>query len=177
MIGGPGDDIIYVDVSTDVAFENPNQGFDEVRSTSLSFTLNTEVEVLRFVGIGNFSGTGNGIANQVIGGAGNDTLSGLDGNDLLSGNGGNDALSGGAGNDTFVFDAGFGIDTISDFQAGAGATDVIQLDQALFADFAAVMAAAQQVGSNTVITYDAGNTITLTGITMAALTSDDFQFV
>ena len=39
------------------------------------------------------------------------------------------------------------------------------------------MANAQQVGSDTVITYDAGNTITLTSVTLASLASNDFLFV
>ena len=52
--------------------------------------------------------TGDGNANTIDGGGGNDTI---------TGNGGNDFLFGSAGNDTFVFQAGFGNDTIGDFEA------------------------------------------------------------
>ncbi|WP_298958553.1 family 16 glycosylhydrolase, partial [uncultured Methylobacterium sp.] len=48
--------------------------------------------------------TGNGLANVLVGGAGDDTLSGGDGNDVLRGGGGRDRLDGGAGNDVAVFD-------------------------------------------------------------------------
>jgi len=64
-----------------------------------------------------------------------------------------------------------------DFAAGAGAGDVIQLDRGLFADFAAVMSHAQQVGTDTVITYDAFDTITLKGVALSNLAPDDFLFV
>ena len=52
--------------------------------------------------------SGNGFANTLNGGNGNDFLSGLGGNDTLNGNGGNDILFGGAGNDTL--DGGAGLD-------------------------------------------------------------------
>ena len=65
----------------------------------------------------------------------------------------------------------------TDFAAGAGVGDVIQVDTALFANFAAIQSAAQQVGSNTVISSDAANTITLTGVTLSNLNANDFLFV
>jgi len=55
---------------------------------------------------------------------------------------------------------------------------VIQLSSALgLADFAAVQAASQQVGSDTVITIDANTSITLSGVTAANLHADDFSIV
>ena len=108
----------------------------------------------------------------------NDTLRGTSGNNVLTGLGGNDKLTGGAGNDTFVFSPGFGKDTITDFAAGpnSGPHDIIAMDQTMFADFDAVMAASTQVGANTVITVDAGNAITLSNVKMSSLQSDDFVF-
>ena len=90
---------------------------------------------------------------------------------------GADTLTGDAGTDTFDFRANFGTDTITDFAAGDGLGDVIQLDQALFADYASVISSSQQVGADTVITYDASNTITLRSVTLASLAADDFLFV
>ena len=45
---------------------------------------------------------GNGANNQLFGGGGNDTIDGGDGNDLIDGGVGNDTLSGGDGNDTDI---------------------------------------------------------------------------
>ena len=56
------------------------------------------------------------------------------------------------------------------------ANDVIRLDTADFTNFAAVMADATQVGANTVITLDAADTITLTGVAKSSLTPANFQF-
>lgn len=73
--------------------------------------------------------------NDVLSGlAGNDRLEGGDGKDRLSGGTGNDYLVGGSGADTFIFsskpNAKLNLDTIADFQHGAG--DTIQLNQAIF---------------------------------------------
>jgi hypothetical protein len=76
-----------------------------------------------------------------------------------------------------VFHAGFGNDTVNGFVAGLGIVDMIQVDTSLFADFAAVQSHAAQVGSNTVITFDTNNTITLNAITLSSLVADDFRFV
>ena len=50
--------------------------------------------------------TGNGLANIIAGGSGNDTLYGGAGNDSLAGNAGNDIIYGGAGNDSLWGNAG-----------------------------------------------------------------------
>lgn len=67
--------------------------------------------------------------------------------------------------------------SITDFIAGAGSADVIQLDPSIFADFSSVYAAASQVGSDTLITFDANNTITLKNILKTNLHADDFSFL
>ena len=51
------------------------------------------------------------------------------------------------------------------------------MDQTLFADFADVLSNAQQIGVDTVVTYDANNTITLNSVTLTDLAHDDFLFV
>src|SRR5206468_786613 len=71
-------------------------GTDEVRTSLNSYTLGANVENLRFTGTGDFTGTGNTLANAITGGAGNDTL---------DGGGGNDSMTGGAGNDVYFVDA------------------------------------------------------------------------
>lgn len=122
-----------------------------------------------------FGGAGNDI---IDGGAGKDTLMGDAGDDVVAGGLGNDLMYGGEGNDTFVFHAGEGRDVVFDFQAGAGAGDVIELDHSLFADFEALMAAGAvtdtSIGAQ--ISYGDGSTITLSGIHKADLAIDDFRF-
>ncbi|WP_137920036.1 peroxidase family protein [Hydrogenophaga sp. 2FB] len=67
-------------------------------------------------------------ANVVDGQAGADFLSTGAGADRLTGGAGNDTMAGGAGNDVFVFAAGFGNDTILDFDATpAGGQDQIDI--------------------------------------------------
>ncbi|MGL3107984.1 hypothetical protein [Bradyrhizobium sp. BR 1432] len=93
----------------------------------------------------------------------------------LLGEWGNDTLTGGKDSDTFVFNPNFGKDVITDFKPNA---DHIQIDDALFANFAAVQAHATNDGhGNTVITYDANDTITLPGIAPSQLHANDFFFV
>lgn len=101
MEGGTGDDVYFVDDAGDVVTEAANQGVDEVRTT-ITHILSGNVENLilldRTDGTSNaFDGTGNGLANRLIGNAGANTLSGLGGDDYLSGGAGNDLLQGGAG--------------------------------------------------------------------------------
>ncbi|WFU51539.1 calcium-binding protein [Sinorhizobium terangae] len=109
--------------------------------------------------------------------SGNDTIVGFNAADTIAGGLGDDTLTGGAGNDAFVFRPGFGLDTITDFKAGSGAGDVLEFQNTLFANFESVLAAAAQAGSDTVITFDAANTITLKNVTLANLHADDVRFV
>ncbi|CAN5384078.1 hypothetical protein BH10PSE6_BH10PSE6_10610 [soil metagenome] len=104
MIGGTGNDAYVVDNAGDVVTELANQGTDAVKTTLSSYALGADVEMLAFIGTGNFSGTGNGLANILTGGAGDDTLTGLDGNDRLDGKAGADTMIGGTGNDAYVVD-------------------------------------------------------------------------
>ncbi|MBL0375288.1 hypothetical protein JJB09_25055 [Rhizobium sp. KVB221] len=111
----------------------------------------------------------------VAGTAANETITGTTGGDIIMAGFGNDTLVGLAGNDTFVFEAGFGQDVVNDFVAGAGIGDVIRIKDGQFADFSSVMAASTQVGADTVITYDANNTIRLKNVSMTNLHLDDFM--
>jgi Ca2+-binding RTX toxin-like protein len=106
-----------------------------------------------------------------------DVLRGGAGNDRITGGGGDDLITGGTGYDRFVFAPGFGKDIVSDFAAGAAVVDVIELDQLVFADFASVRAASEQVGANVVITADLSNTITLNNVQLSSLHANDFMFV
>lgn len=116
---------------------------------------------------------GTALEDTINGLGGNDKLNGLASADTLNGGTGNDTVSGGDGADRFIFDGTFGKDVVTDFAAN----DVIQLDDAQFANFAAVQAAATQVGADVVITLNASNTITLQNVALASLNAGDFLFV
>lgn len=120
------------------------------------------------------------------GGAGNDELYGdaektssgsQGGDDVLDGGSGDDILTGGSGDDTFVFAAGFGYDTITDFTAGAATEDVIEFDAiAEFSSYADVLEHAVDDGTDTTITLDIDNSIVLTNVLVSELSVDDFRF-
>jgi Ca2+-binding RTX toxin-like protein len=106
--------------------------------------------------------------------SGNDTMSGSAWNDTLAGGAGNDTLFGAAGNDTFVFRAGLGQDTITDFTPGQ---DILDIGDGIFADATAALAAATASGNDTLITIDTNNSILLQNVTLANLHASDFHVV
>ena len=112
LAGGAGDDT-YVVGAGDTVVEALNAGIDTVQS-SVTWTLGANVEHLALTGTAAIGGTGNTLANSLIGNAGNNVLMGGDGNDTLSGGKGNDVLNGGTGNDVFQLARGDGQDTIAD---------------------------------------------------------------
>ena len=108
--------------------------------------------------------------------AANDFIWGFAGDDSLSGEDGNDRLTGGDGNDSFIFKANLGNDIISDFQGGAGASDIIELHGVGISSYAQLQALMSEWNGATHIDFDANNSITLEGVTMASLDADDFSF-
>ncbi|MBB4479012.1 Ca2+-binding RTX toxin-like protein [Rhizobium etli] len=111
LIGGAGNDTYIVDNVGDVVTEGLNAGTDLIKTTLSSYTLGNNVENLLYTGSASFTGTGNVLANTIIGGAGND---------LLDGGAGNDTLDGGAGDDIFV------VDSASDVIKDSAGTDEIR---------------------------------------------------
>jgi VCBS repeat-containing protein len=86
------------------------------------------------------------------------------------------AASPAATGDAFVFAANFGNVTLTNFNP---ATDVIEIDHTVFADFQALLAATQDDGNgNSVITADPHDTITIKNVTVAQLIQHqgDFHF-
>ena len=115
------------------------------------------------------SDTINGGVNNIFGSNFNDTFT-------LNSPGANfqSTLTGNGGNDTFVFKPNFGKATITDFHSGQ---DTIDFDPTVFSDFSAVQSHMTAVGANTVITFDAGDTVTLVNVAPASLHASDFHFV
>jgi Ca2+-binding RTX toxin-like protein len=149
LSGGVGDDVVKAGSGDDVI--DGGEGADEIDG-----------------------GSGD---DMIVAGTGDDAVKGGSGDDRIEGGAGDDTIDGGSGQDAFVFAAGFGHDTIFDFKTSGSNADVLEFDTAIFADFGAAMAAADQVGRNVVFTVDADNTLTLQGVQMASLQADDFLFV
>ncbi|EGF92695.1 hemolysin-type calcium-binding repeat 2 copies family protein [Asticcacaulis biprosthecium C19] len=120
MAGGAGDDTFVVANSGDVVTEAAGEGADVVQA-SINYTLSANVEILTLTGTANLTGTGNDLANGLVGNDGDNLLNGAGGNDALAGGLGNDTLLGGLGDDSYVVDvagdsvtelAGEGTDTV-----------------------------------------------------------------
>lgn len=131
MYGGAGDDIYMVDDVGDRVYENAGEGTDLIIST-ISVPLGPNTENLTLIGSASINGTGNGLANQMLGNEGWNTLKGDAGADVLNGGGGRDSLIGGLDADKFVFTSAkyADADYIVDFSHAQG--DVIQLENAAF---------------------------------------------
>ncbi|ULJ74488.1 calcium-binding protein [Rhizobium gallicum] len=114
--------------------------------------------------------------SYVGGTTGNEIITGTTAADTIHAGLGDDTIVGLAGNDAFVFRSNFDHDTLTDFVAGAGTADVIDLSTDIFANYASVMAAATQVGADTLITHDPNNSILLKNVALANLHQDDFRF-
>ena len=129
MEGGSGNDIYIVDNVADQVVEyqsnqynirdswdyrNPSfvsagGGYDTVYS-SVSRTLEAEVEALILTGADAIDGIGNALDNE------------------LTGNSANNILTGGAGNDIYYFGRGSGQDTIDSYDPTTGKLDVVRFD-------------------------------------------------
>ena len=97
-------------------------------------------------------------------------INGTSGSDTLFGGTGNDLLTGGAGSDLFAISKGYGSDTISDFQAGAGG-DILRVQNYGFATFASFMSVAKQVGADIVVTLSSTETLTLQNTALSSLSA------
>jgi Ca2+-binding RTX toxin-like protein len=141
LFGGDGNDTLFGEVGSDIL--NGGGGNDVLNGGDNADTL--------------FGGDGNDI---LFGDKGADWLDGGAGDDNLFGGAANDTLVGGAGADTFSFFLGGQNDTIADFQYGTdklafGIRDI---------DVGAMIANAQYVNGNAVLTLPDGSTVTLLGI-------------
>ena len=107
MTGGAGNDTYVVDDAGDVVFELLTGGTADKIESYIDIDLSTNqydfIEHLTLLGTAQF-GTGDELANTIIGNSVANTLDGGVGNDLLDGGAGADDLIGGLGNDTFIVD-------------------------------------------------------------------------
>jgi len=123
----------------------------------------------------------------IVGGTGNDTITGSGvgfggsvTNVIVAGTG-HDTLTGGinsfgdARTVTNIYSYNLGVDTITNFRAGAASGDIIDLSSVPgVSSFAGL--SLTQVGANTVINFGGGHTITLDNVTKTALKAGNFLF-
>ena len=125
IFGGAGNDTINVRQSFGTVFGG--DGDDVITSEDEDPTFGDFLSG----GAGNDTITGANTDDTIVGGDGDDLLSGRENTDTLEGGAGNDTLEGGAdddlltggeGDDTFIYAAGDGDDTITDFNTGNSGT-------------------------------------------------------
>ncbi|HLP81106.1 MAG TPA: putative Ig domain-containing protein [Nitrosomonas sp.] len=112
LIGGLGNDSYIVNLASDIVTEKFNAGIDTVRS-SVTYVLPGQVENLILMGTANINGTGNILANRLIGNAANNTLNGGVGADTAMGGLGNDIYFIDNANDLVAENINEGIDKIN----------------------------------------------------------------
>jgi Ca2+-binding RTX toxin-like protein len=171
--GGIGNDMLITNDASYHLTEQMGHGIDTVKST-VSYTLDDNVERLILMGKANISGVGTDADDVLRGNSGNNSLTGLDGLDSLFGGKGNDLLSGGNGADTFGFATGFGKDTIQDFTPGDG--DIVNLHGwAAIDSFSTLLDHATDHGDDVWITAGQ-DTLVIDNFHKADLSGTQFQF-
>ena len=97
LSGGLGNDTYWAG-SSDIVIEEVDAGIDTVKS-DISYALASNIENLILTGEMQVDGVGNGMGNELSGNGQANLLDGGDGNDRIFGNYGDDNLNGGAGSD------------------------------------------------------------------------------
>jgi Ca2+-binding RTX toxin-like protein len=126
--GGKGDDLYILDNIAEAAnvTELAGQGSDTAKTGAFLLGLITQVENYTYTGALAWTfdaSSATGVSHVLIGGSGNDTLTGSDKDDTLNGGLGADKLAGGDGNDIYI------VDNINDKiteTAGQGSHDLVQ---------------------------------------------------
>jgi Ca2+-binding RTX toxin-like protein len=127
LVGGSGNDVYRVDGPGDIVVESAGGGLDVVLTT-VSRTLDANVEDLNLFGAGPMDGRGNELDNRLTGNGSANTL---------AGGAGNDTINGSLGADAFLFDVAPGIgnvDRLEDFESG---TDKLAFDNRIFTELGA----------------------------------------
>jgi Ca2+-binding RTX toxin-like protein len=162
LVGNASNDTLNGDAGNDTL--NGGTGVDTLNGGDGNDTLDggTENDTLN-------GGAGN---DTLLGGGGNDALNGGDGVDVVNGGAGSDLLTGGLGNDVFTFQAGFGADRVTDFDANvaAGGQDLMDISALgiTAASFGSTVHISvlniDGVGALDTLVSIAGNTIGLLGV-------------
>ena len=165
---------------SDINFNNDN-------TTTANLTLNTSTslgtvnitggagtnDTITLSNAGTYSFSGNTLTNiaAINGSSGADTITGSGGADTIAGGGGIDFLTGGAGADKFISTSGLTANrfTVTDFEEGTGATDVLVIDVSAVNADATALNGPLTGGGN--ITDPAGTLTPLNGTTFESITA------
>ncbi|MFN9199230.1 MAG: beta strand repeat-containing protein, partial [Planctomycetaceae bacterium] len=142
LVGGPGNDTLTGAAGNDVyRFDlDDNLGADTLNetgggidtldltpTTDIGATVDLSLATVQTVATGRLTlvlGSATTFEN-IIGGAGNDTLTGNTLGNVLTGGAGNDTLSASTGNDTYLFDADSPLGTDTLVETATGGTDLV----------------------------------------------------
>ena len=169
--GGLGDDLYFSVTSKSKLVEKAGEGIDTVTVID-NYVMPDNIENLNI-----------GWARGVVGNALANYMKGTGADQSFDGGRGNDVLTGGGGGDMFIFKAGSGYDTITDFTAGPAANvaanekpDTVRLDgYARFKSFADVKAAMTQSGSDVILKLDANDAVRFQNSDVTKFTADNFH--
>jgi Ca2+-binding RTX toxin-like protein len=134
MFGGPGDDTYVVDNAGDYVIEAYDEGIDRVQ-TSVSYTLEFNVENLILTGSASINGTGNSQDNLIVGNSGANILNGAAGLNTLQGAGGNDTYVVTGASDVVVENASAGTDIVHssvDYTLGTNVENLLLTGTAVY---------------------------------------------
>ncbi|MEP0940106.1 MAG: hypothetical protein ABJH63_14345 [Rhizobiaceae bacterium] len=176
-------------LSVDVSYAMLNQAANDTLTLSFDNSGTVDLEAADF-GRGQLwlKGNGtvqlsNGVDNLVRlvddtllivhGGSGADTIIGGNGGMLLDGGAGNDLLVAGdqSGADTIRFAIGHDADTVQNFDVSE---DTVALEDFEVLDFTGLLQRATQSGDSTVFNFGDGDSLTLDGVELAALSAANF---
>lgn len=132
LTGGNGDDTYVIDNLLDKVTESATTGGSDVVQSSVNYTLGNNLEKLVLTETAPLRGTGNTLANTLIGNAGDNLLNGKAGADNMDGGEGSDIYQIDLGKDhpaAEIFDKGnSGIDEIRFAATAAGTLDLFAGD-------------------------------------------------
>ena len=178
LSGGGGADILRGGAGNDTLDGGSSFDFVSYSDAASGVTVSLAIAGPQNVGGGLGSDTligmeaifGSSYGDVLTGDGNTNYLSGGSGIDILNGGAGNDTLVGGSDADTFVFDTGWGNDTIGDWQDGTDSIDLNGISGLnSFADLTVSSSA-----SDALISFD-GNLITVAGAA-GHIDAGDFMF-
>ena len=182
--GGAGTDYIYLTGAGNFVIDAAAAGIEWILSLDGNDALNAASASASFVayagggddavtgGNGDDSLFGQDGNDVLVGGAGGDVLLGEAGTDTITGGAGGDVIIGGLGADTFVYQAGWGADSVLDFQNGSDLFDMTALAANGVNDIADLVIGTS--GADATITWN-GNLIIVAGAA-GQIDSADFIF-
>jgi Ca2+-binding RTX toxin-like protein len=156
MEGGPGTDTYHVDDPGDVVVELQASGFPDTVVSTVSFALPDFLDDLRLGGTGGIDGTGNDAANRI------------------TANLGNNVLAGRGGADEFRFFSATGSDRVADFAPGEDRIAILAPGIGGMGDLTI-----GEQGGSAVLSWSIdgiASQVTLSGVSAAALSANDFVF-